>query len=257
MSCENLTTDDNLQHGNRFVRECGVYDNRIGHVVPAAGDMLDAIYFIFPKSLLSHLKYAKLEGRDGIDWDFLTIKDIHVIGEVERSNYVGLRETSVVVHPQFFGRRNMNYLSSLRCYGEAIHAGLIFDENVLEDDDFKIAFQFQNFQDIWFRNMLSAKTCTEPHYEPVVSCGIPDILIFMNGMMARHSCKQKLSDELETELRNNPIPVNGIPTKKYFDPYSIPFYDESNAKRIVDEFDSYVPRSYRMRVVQQRKYLNK
>ena len=87
--------DPHLNYRN--VKECGIERNKAGHVLINAGDMIDAIYFIFPKDLLEHLVYAKLEGKEGMQWDLITKKNILVIHELVEND-----ETYVVVHPKFW-----------------------------------------------------------------------------------------------------------------------------------------------------------
>jgi hypothetical protein len=257
-----------LHHNFREVKECGISENMVGHAVPNNADMIDAIFFIFPKKLLEHLVFAKLEEQTGLDWDFITRDKIDVVSEFVKT-VKNCEEEFVVVHPRFLSGDllNMNFPSVLRCYGSPIHAGLIFDRKINPTPKFgeswdnwnpenegkmHIAFQYQRFKDETFRRDFASRKFVLP----VVASGVPTQILFMSGMMSLQR-SIFISDRLRDKKYAHRIRTNGIPTYKYTDPYSIPFGSREESIRKVNEFDSYVTAEYQEKVRVDRMFLEK
>lgn len=161
------------------VKACAVDpQGKVGIAVPNGGDILEAIYFVVPEELWPRVRFAALVIQHGVDLDVI---------DTSRMTFLSSSAEAVVAQAKFLGSDNMNFPISLRCFGEQMVTGLLFDGPVDPNVNVKVALQYLRLHEPQRRDMIS-RTCDVPYSMEVVSRGTPNYLVFRSGLMALARC---------------------------------------------------------------------
>ena len=193
----------------------------VGRSIPASGDFLDAVFFIFPEELYDHIVFANIRTNVNLD----SVKK-------EQMKIVDRRDGIIIVQPLFFGRDTIEYPILVAQYTDGIKVGLTFDSRLEEYDDsqFKLGILFQQLEDKNIKFQLS----TGRYDMHVRTYGKDNRIIFISGL-----CYIEKISALDGEYSQDYIIVD--PYVNHVDRYAIPYYSENKMKEECIEFDNYIP----------------